>query len=274
MISFSKLGNYGRLGNQLFQYWEGDDIFELKDDQERALQAEGINKFFDSYPEAGYTEEALKIQDGTEIQGYFQSEKYYPFPETIKQWYCFKNKIIEEVHIKYASFLREDCISFSLRLDKDYERIRNYFPVSPISFYQKSLTITKPQGYIFIFSDVPALAKRFLHKLEKLTPHQFVFVDNLSASQQLYLMGQCRANVITNSTFAWWGAWLNQHPEKIVVVPKYWCRPGIPQPINHILCEDWRTIPTVNPILENFQVWRITHPLETIKRIQDRYQKK
>lgn len=95
MISFSKLGNYGRLGNQLFQYaflrtsaqrlgtqffcpqWDGDSIFNLQDEDERATEPVGIVHYFDPSPEAGFTSEALLIGDNTEIQGFFQSEKFY-----------------------------------------------------------------------------------------------------------------------------------------------------------------------------------------------------
>src|SRR4028119_1267925 len=95
MISFSNLGNYGRLGNQLFQYaflrttarrlgtqffcpkWDGDELFNLNDEGERASEPSGIIHHFDAHPQPGFTSEALSIGDHTEIQGYFQSEKYF-----------------------------------------------------------------------------------------------------------------------------------------------------------------------------------------------------
>ena len=285
MISFSKLGNYGRLGNQLFQYaflrskakllntqffcpkWDGDDIFELQDETERAQESSGIIHFFDPYPKSGFTPEASSIVDNTEIQGFFQSEKYYPDKLLVRQWYTFRDEIITEVDKLYGEILQMDCVSFSLRIDTDYDNTREYFPLYPLSYYKKSLSIINPQHYILVFADRPDLAREFFRPLQE---YKLLFVDNLNGPQQLYLMTQCRANVITNSTFSWWGAWLNAHPQKQVVTPIEWCRTGVPNSIEGILCDDWIKIAGTHPILDHFQVWRIRHPMATINRVLNR----
>jgi len=218
MISFSKLGNYGRLGNQLFQYaflriaarrlgtqffcpkWDGDEIFNLKDEGERASEPSRIIHHFEPHRQPGFTSEALSIGDHTEIQGYFQSEKYYSDKGLVREWYRFKNEIVTEVEKLYGDILQRDCVSFSLRLDGDYVYFREWFPLYPLSFYKKSLSVINPQGSILVFSDRPDLAREFLRDFQG---QELIFVDNLNAPQQLYLMTRCRANTITNSTFAW-----------------------------------------------------------------------
>ncbi|WP_179228594.1 alpha-1,2-fucosyltransferase [Leptolyngbya ohadii] len=289
MISFSKLGNYGRLGNQLFQYaflrvtarrlgtqfycpkWDGDEIFKLHDEDERSDAPRGIIHHFNPHPAGGFVPEALTIADHTEIEGYFQSEQYYPDKPLVRQWYSFREEIVSKVEQLYGEVLQEDCVSFSLRLDSDYGSTREYFPLYPLSYYQNSLKVIKPQGVILVFADRPDLARDFLRPL---ADQRFVFVDNLNPAEQLYLMTRCRANVITNSTFAWWGAWLNSHPQKVVVVPSAWCRPGVPNPIEGILCDDWVKIPGTHPVLDHFQVWRLTHPVSTVNRVITRVAQK
>ena len=62
-------------------------------------------------------------------------------------------------------------------------------------------------------------------KSELSSQGQFVFVDHNSVEngfEDLRLMSLCRHQIIANSSFSWWGAWLNPNPEKIVIAPRKW----------------------------------------------------
>ena len=285
MISFSKLGTYGRLGNQLFQYaflretarrldtkffcpkWVGDDIFNLIDGNERASEPTGIMQHYDPYPKAGFIPEALNIKNHTDIQGYFQSEKYYSDKQLVRSWYEFRSENITEVDKRYGDLFHDNCISLSLRIDSDYRNNRDYFPLYPLSYYIKALDVITPKEAVLVFSDRPDLARDFFGTQQS---NKLIFVNDLTGPQQLYAMTQCRANVITNSTFAWWGAWLNKHPEKIVVAPRYWNRPGVTNTIEDIICEDWVKVSSIHPVLDHLHVWRMRHPVTTIKQLINR----
>jgi Glycosyl transferase family 11 len=285
MISFSKLGNYGRLGNQLFQYaflrvtaqrlettffcpaWEGEQIFDLQDAAFRAAAPTGILHHFDSAPEGGFCQRALEIADHSEIQGYFQSEKYYPDKSLVKSWYSFRPELAQSVDSLFPPSLLENAVSISLRLDQDYAKTREYFPLYPPSYYRRGLQRATTAGPVLVFADRPDLAKTFVATV---VGADCRVVEGLNPQQQLYLMTRCRANVITNSTFAWWGAWLNPRADRIVVAPSAWCRPGVPNGIADILPDDWVKVRGTLPLWDNFQVWRIRHPGDTVRRFMAR----
>lgn len=68
----------------------------------------------------------------------------------------------------------------------------------------------------FIFSNEIDWAKKNL-KIN----YPVIFIDNNGPDfEHLFLMGKCKHNIITSSTFGWWGAWLNNNPSKIVIAPK------------------------------------------------------
>src|SRR4051812_23404304 len=157
MISFPLLGNYGRLGNQLFQYaflrdraerlgtqffcptWDGDQIFDLDDSAVRASAPSGIVHRWGPGEQPGYTKDALTIGDNTEIEGFFQSEKYYADKERVRGWFRFRKEIVDEVQERYKAIPWAQTTSFSLRIDDDYNNTREYFPLYPATYYAAAL---------------------------------------------------------------------------------------------------------------------------------------
>ena len=69
---------------------------------------------------------------------------------------------------------------------------------------------------------------------------RFIYVNENNALEdyeELFIMSRCKANIIANSTFSWWAAWLNQNKNKVVIAPKKWKleREGL-------ILEEWITI--------------------------------
>jgi len=101
--------------------------------------------------------------------------------------------------------------------------LANEMLVLPLSYYEQAckLMLDEFEGVeFFVFSDDIEFARKFLPAEG---PRRFVSHNNgWSAYQDLRLMAACRHHIIANSSFSWWGAWMNPDPGKVVIAPKYW----------------------------------------------------
>ena len=90
-------------------------------------------------------------------------------------------------------------------------------------YYQYAIQIMKQEKNklnFFIFSDDITWCKDNLFSLK-----ESVFIENKKSSSnynELYMMSQCKNHIIANSSFSWWGAWLNPNNDKIIIAPKLW----------------------------------------------------
>ena len=90
------------------------------------------------------------------------------------------------------------------------------------NYYQRAIDLVlaeKPTGEFFVFSDDPKWVKAHLRLPPQCT---YVSAPDITAEEDLVLMGSCKHQIIANSTFSWWGAWLNNNCDKVVVCPTPW----------------------------------------------------
>lgn len=112
----------------------------------------------------------------------------------------------------------------------------------PMGYYNQAInilnsTLNKPT--FFVFSDDIGFARRNLQK--GLSVVYMDHNDSFSAHEDLRLMSACRHHIIANSTFSWWGAWLNQCTDKIVLAPRQWRVGGCPD-VSDLLPPGWRLL--------------------------------
>ncbi len=94
--------------------------------------------------------------------------------------------------------------------------------ICPPEYYQQAIKYIQTQvndPHFFVFSDDIGWVKSHLKIPD---PVNYVSNNDISSQEELLLMSSCKHNIIANSSFSWWGAWLNQYPEKIVIAPKKW----------------------------------------------------
>lgn len=167
----------------------------------------------------------LKLPDNTVLNGYFQSEQYFAdIRDILLQDFCWQ-KAPTGKNRALASVLNTDKNSVSLHVRRgDYVTNKNassFHGLTGLNYYKSATRYLQKQIKVsnyYIFSDDPAWCKAHL----KLA-HQTTYVDwNTDGAEDMRLMSMCQHNIIANSSFSWWGAWLNQNPAKIVIAPQQW----------------------------------------------------
>jgi len=174
----------------------------------------------------------LKERGDLFLVGYWQSEKYFADAEKeLRRTFRFRHPLEGEAREIARKIRSTNSISLHIRRG-DYVALKHVEHVmgeTNLSYYEKAASYmnehSKRMGIdaptFFVFSDDIEWCKERL-KL----PYPTVYLDQASAgpkaSHHLELMSLCRNNIIANSTYSWWGAWLNANPEKIVIAPERW----------------------------------------------------
>jgi len=169
--------------------------------------------------------------------GYWQSEKYFLDIQTrVLESFSFQKDLSEKSHSILNEIKENESVAIHIRrgdyLEKENHKL--YGNICTINYYEKALQIIQerlPNAIFYIFSDDPDWVKKSL-SLEKM--HMIDWNKKEDSWQDLFLMSQCKHNIIANSTFSWWGAWLNKNPDKIVISPSKFingsnCRDRIPE---------------------------------------------
>lgn len=152
------------------------------------------------------------------IDGYFQSEKYFiDQEEEIRAAFQFTD--LAKPSFKFSN----SEISCAIHVRRgDYLTLPDHHPVLPIRYYVEAVDRIRqkyPACRFYIFSDDPVWCRKTLiPELNKQSPHIFFFAGQPDYTD-LYMQTQCKHNIIANSSYSWWGAWLNNNPEKIVISP-------------------------------------------------------
>lgn len=184
----------------------------------------GLN--FYSEPHFEFDENLFKIKPNTYIEGFFQSEKYFKDIEfELRKNFRFKESFDETNQALIEKINQTNSVSIHIRRG-DYIKKKRYqkvYAACSVDYYKRAVEYIA-QRYdnpvLFIFSDDIPWVKENLH-----LSYETVHVTNNTAGknyEDMHLMSLCRHNIIANSSFSWWGAWLNKNKDKVVIAPEKW----------------------------------------------------
>lgn len=164
-----------------------------------------------------------KTTANTYLVGYFQSERYFKTIEnTVRQELNFVHQIPKsETELSNI----QNKVSLHIRRG-DYvtnPQANQLHGLCSLEYYHRAaayLASRLGSAHFVIFSDDQAWVRENL-----LLPYPVTFVEGnqgWNSYKDMQLMSQCHHHIIANSSFSWWGAWLNPSPDKIVIAPDRW----------------------------------------------------
>ncbi len=180
------------------------------------------------------------------LSGYFQSWRHFDHHrDKILKIFAPSEEIEKKLQTKYEALLKHPkTVAIHLRtwLKHLHESKRHSF--MGFDYYKEAMEHFDPDSLFVVFSDRINWSK---HHLTKRFPQaRFYFVEGNDGVEDCFLMSQCKHQIISNSTFSWWAAYLNQNPDKIVIAPKHRVCPSIEPhfPVNDYYPLSWKKLLT------------------------------
>ncbi|MBD5473526.1 MAG: alpha-1,2-fucosyltransferase [Lachnospiraceae bacterium] len=206
------------------------------------------------YEEQGSYDPQVLSFDSMYLKGGFQSEKYFEdIKDEVRSTYQFPEldemHLPEKLHLVTQSCLNkiEGCESAALHMYRGDSRNNEelYDGICTEQYYEGAVRYIQdrhPNAVFFIFSNEPKWVKGWVIALMKSQikegmskeeirglESRFVLVEANSQHTgylDMFLMSRCKHNIISNSSFSWWAAWINKNPDKLVCAPSRWKNEG------------------------------------------------
>jgi hypothetical protein len=203
-------------------------IFGRKNFEICETEGEFCNEIFNLDPNKNYY-----------IDGYWQDLRYFNEEESqIINYFNFT--MIDEKNIDIIKKMnKHNSVSIHIRRG-DYINNSIYEDICTLAYYNKAIEyiyneVDKPIFYIFS-NDIPWVKENFKNN------NEFIYIDwneRENSYQDLLLMSNCKHNIIANSSFSWWGAFLNKNKDKIIITPSKWNNIITKNDMNTIIKDDW-----------------------------------
>jgi glycosyl transferase family 11 len=230
-ITFTQLGSLGRAGNQLFQLastigtaindtyifpkWKYEPFFNL-----HGCFTDYVS-FASTYNEPHFHYAPIPYKPNLNLSGYFQSYRYWQGQEeTIKGLLTPKHKLtpnnMTAIHCRRG----------------DYVNLAHYHNLCDMNYYNRAMQLCPSEKYMIFSDDITWCKNNF-------KGNQFVFSEGKNEVEDLSLMMVCANNILSASSFSWWGAYLNNNASKRVIAPARWFGEKLPHTTSDLLPTEW-----------------------------------
>jgi hypothetical protein len=237
-ISYSLDNGYNAIFNsKSFTPLQGNDTSNYVSNIFKNINFTNNKIVCDRYNEISWEfyEKQIQTNNNIEFYGYYQSSKnFLKHKKVIMDLFSPNNKEINFLIEKYPEIKLEKTLSLHVRRG-DYINSPKVHPVISKSYIEESIKQIGDYSHLFIFTD----DKKWV--LENLNYNNLTIVDDKDYNE-MWLMSLCKNNIISNSTFSWWGSFLNKNQKKIVIAPSIWF--GENGPINYkdLYEDNWKIV--------------------------------
>lgn len=177
-----------------------------------------------------FNSKILELKGNIYLNGYWQSEKYFKsIKSNLHSEFRLKNSLLDKLENDESLQPIKELINTTNSISVHFRRgdyvsdsVTNQFHgTCSINYYQEAIKLiaSKIQNpHFFLFTDDPEWLTN--QKIIEGFPSTITITSNMHLD--MYLMSLCKHNIIANSSFSWWGAWLNLNEEKLVIAPQRW----------------------------------------------------
>ncbi len=159
------------------------------------------------------------------LEGYFESESFFlPHKKEITELFSPSRKEKAYLKTKFRKILSHpQSVGIHIRsFYKDWKvnpcHFFKSFPAPDLAFIKQAIDQFDEDALFFVCSDHIEWCKQFLKDI----PRKFIFIQNQKTHHDFFLLTQCKHLIMSNSTFSWWAAYLNENPDKKVFVRSPW----------------------------------------------------
>lgn len=183
----------------------------------------------------------IPYQPNLVIKGCFQSEKFFAHnSEKILPLFAPSESIAAYLDEKYGKLLSEEApVGLHLRSYlMEAVGVQRHLPTYGEEYYRRAMECFPDETLFLIFSNDIPWSKKLLANIGK----KMLFVEGNDYLQDFFLLARCSHQIVSNSTFSWWAAYLNSNVEKRVIAPPHFFRPGNKSSDRDLFPERWERI--------------------------------
>ncbi len=192
-------------------------------------------------PVYNFAPAVLKYPDNIYLIGYWQSEKYFEgIEKTLRMDLKFSNELSAEQKKLHDKINDCNAVSMHVRRGDFVYNPNDPHTICSVDYYKNAVEVISKKiknPVFFVFSDGIEWTKKNID-----IPYEHYYVSGNEAWVDLKLMSSCKHNIIANSSFSWWGAYLNNYKQKVVICPAVWYKENNDFLVSDLIPEKWNRL--------------------------------